>query len=1012
MKIRLILLSLLGLALYIVLASYNSKMLKDNPVPAGQNKPSASQTPLTQPSGPEHKPDLSHPAQDTTAEKAVRHEQPQENHQAAGKGTEAMAIQPLAAPVQPEARSAQQQLESELAKKEQQIKQLLDAQETVAAKYRTLLEQADADKAAAKANEGLLRKAEEQIGNLTADQKKTTGAMEAAQKTIAQLQETLGSKEKSATEVLRTLRDQEAAARSALEKQLQDATAGITALKGQLEVVTNELTASKEGLNKKEAALNELEVSAKKAVQQLQEQGAQIEQLTSQLAEANAQASSTKATAAQLAQAEQEKEELLQKQNEQSEQLKEQLAKTNEQLVATQKDLNAAEQKASTLALANQEQEKQQGLLAEQKQTVAKNLQEKTEALAQALFSVQTLKQEIAAQPQATATIQSLLDDRTRECEQLKTQISERGTADTKISNELNRCKTDAEAAQKKIMELESVQVLTQTSLTEADRKMTAALDSKKALEEQLRGKEAVVSGEKDRLSQLMAQTKSLQDEKIGFISQLEAMKGELNTLQPMKAVVEEKAAALAKAEAQLQNMAGLKTQLEEAQAKNNELTKSLEEKATALADAAKQAEQLSSLQNESTELQTKIKTLTAAADESASTLKLLETEKADLTAQLQAAQAQAKDIANLKTSLDEKASALMLAETKIKELSGSGEQIALLEGKLTDNTVTMQKLQAANQAAEQKVVEAEAAMAKINESLNVCSSTSKTCEDGLAAARTRITTLEDEHELQKQQDIIPNLNQQIATLRQQLGQAQTIETQTKQSLIEVNTALAAKNEATQAAEKKTTDLLREKDELQQSLNSCQATIGDLQAKVSELQAQSAQPSAPQQLAAPVTSTTQATAQEKAEPAVDQDKDGVIDQIDLCPDTPAGTAVNELGCPQKSGIVLEGVNFKPGTADLMPEAQKALDKVVTSLKRNPQLSLEVAGYTDSAGDPKRNLELSAERSRAVVNYLIAGGIAAQRLTSIGFGAEKPIADNGTASGRSKNRRVELHPKTH
>ena len=109
------------------------------------------------------------------------------------------------------------------------------------------------------------------------------------------------------------------------------------------------------------------------------------------------------------------------------------------------------------------------------------------------------------------------------------------------------------------------------------------------------------------------------------------------------------------------------------------------------------------------------------------------------------------------------------------------------------------------------------------------------------------------------------------------------------------------------------------------------------------------------------------------------------------------------------GIILEGVNFKSGTAVFTPESQKNLDKVATALSHVPQLKIEVAGFTDSAGDPKRNLELSIQRSQAVVSYLVTKGVAAGQLTAKGYGKENPIADNATAAGKQKNRRVELHP---
>ncbi len=119
--------------------------------------------------------------------------------------------------------------------------------------------------------------------------------------------------------------------------------------------------------------------------------------------------------------------------------------------------------------------------------------------------------------------------------------------------------------------------------------------------------------------------------------------------------------------------------------------------------------------------------------------------------------------------------------------------------------------------------------------------------------------------------------------------------------------------------------------------------------------------------------------------------------------------MNELGCQPDKGLVLEGVQFKSGTAELEPGAMKKLDQVAASLAGMEQVRVEVAGYTDSVGDPGRNQQLSVRRAQAVADYLASRGVARDRLTAKGYGQENPIADNASAEGRSRNRRVELHP---
>jgi len=73
----------------------------------------------------------------------------------------------------------------------------------------------------------------------------------------------------------------------------------------------------------------------------------------------------------------------------------------------------------------------------------------------------------------------------------------------------------------------------------------------------------------------------------------------------------------------------------------------------------------------------------------------------------------------------------------------------------------------------------------------------------------------------------------------------------------------------------------------------------------------------------------------------------------------------------------------------------------------PAFKISVEGHTDSEGIPERNNPLSERRAKAVSDYLTAAGVDASRLSTVGYGAERPIADNETAAGRAKNRRIEF-----
>jgi outer membrane protein OmpA-like peptidoglycan-associated protein len=109
----------------------------------------------------------------------------------------------------------------------------------------------------------------------------------------------------------------------------------------------------------------------------------------------------------------------------------------------------------------------------------------------------------------------------------------------------------------------------------------------------------------------------------------------------------------------------------------------------------------------------------------------------------------------------------------------------------------------------------------------------------------------------------------------------------------------------------------------------------------------------------------------------------------------------------KDGRIALYVNFDFNKATLKPDAKPVIDQVVALMKNAPALKLEIDGYTDNVGAHDYNVKLSQDRAAAVVTALKAAGVDATRLSSNGFGPDKPIADEATAEGRAKNRRVEL-----
>ena len=108
-------------------------------------------------------------------------------------------------------------------------------------------------------------------------------------------------------------------------------------------------------------------------------------------------------------------------------------------------------------------------------------------------------------------------------------------------------------------------------------------------------------------------------------------------------------------------------------------------------------------------------------------------------------------------------------------------------------------------------------------------------------------------------------------------------------------------------------------------------------------------------------------------------------------------------------MVLRGVHFDFNKAKIRPEDMPVLDEAAETLKANPNMRVEVNGYTDAIGSEAYNLRLSKRRADAVVNYLVSKGISADRLIPQGFGKTNFVASNDTAEGRAQNRRVELVP---
>ncbi len=155
-------------------------------------------------------------------------------------------------------------------------------------------------------------------------------------------------------------------------------------------------------------------------------------------------------------------------------------------------------------------------------------------------------------------------------------------------------------------------------------------------------------------------------------------------------------------------------------------------------------------------------------------------------------------------------------------------------------------------------------------------------------------------------------------------------------------------------------------------------------------------------------------------PDRDNDADGVPDDKDKCPNEPEtlNGFKDDDGCPDKGKALVvisknqieltEMIQFKKDSDEIRGTQSFEILKIVTAvLVANPDLRISIEGHTDNKGSAKHNRELSKKRAEAVKTYLADHGVAEDRLETVGWGPDKPIADNRTKSGRAENRRVEF-----
>lgn len=154
-------------------------------------------------------------------------------------------------------------------------------------------------------------------------------------------------------------------------------------------------------------------------------------------------------------------------------------------------------------------------------------------------------------------------------------------------------------------------------------------------------------------------------------------------------------------------------------------------------------------------------------------------------------------------------------------------------------------------------------------------------------------------------------------------------------------------------------------------------------------------------------------------PEEDDDGDGVADFEDECPSE--AEVFNGFqdgdGCPDlvpmyvevrgDSVGFVEPITFLPGGSDLLGTSRRAVEELATLLKSSPGVNLRVVGHTSNRGDAAELVELSLRRARSVVDFLVAEGVASERLEAVGKGGDAPLTTNRTAQGRKANERVDV-----
>jgi OOP family OmpA-OmpF porin len=512
-------------------------------------------------------------------------------------------------------------------------------------------------------------------------------------------------------------------------------------------------------------------------------------------------------------------------------------------------------------------------------------------------------------------------------------------------------------------------------------------------------------------------------------------------TLEQMRVTLER---SLETQEALFEKMTTITSEQQALQAELQTATQALQQaqaesttSSRALSESKTQAE---TLRNEVAELKTQLENQQAALHNTKQTLAAerdqLRRDLASRDEQLASVQAglQSATQALQQAQVESTTSSQVLSESKAQAETLNSEVAELkaqLNNQRAETATSSQALSNAKARAETLNTE----LAKLKTQLESQQTALHNTEQSLAAERDQLR-----RDLASRDEQLATVRAGLQSAAQTLQQAQAESTASSEALsesktqaetlrnevAELRTQLENQQTALQDAEKRLADVIAERDGLQadlaarnQELTQAQAALTTVQSEVDELRQartaatevvaapaagapDSAQPAAGETLDA---GTAEIAALQTAGP--DSDGDGVPDSMDLCRETRQGVAVESTGCADGVAISLDGVTFSSDSYELTDEARRSLDRVAGILAQHSDLRLQVAGHTNAKADPAHNQWLSLQRAQAVRDYLVAQGVDPAHIGAVGYGSQRPIADNTTREGQRMNQRIEL-----